>query len=79
MRNPWYKWYDGDPIGKPRIIEYVVGFYENGKCYDEMRCAPENIGKVMPYLMAQDCKVFAVFGKNEIYELKFERKEKEND
>lgn len=69
MRS-WYEWEGDDPVGKPRIKEYVVGFYENGKCYDEARYKPEEVAKAMPYLMQRDCKVFAVFGKNEVYELR---------
>lgn len=67
----WYEWENGNPVGKPRIKEYLVGFYENDKCYDEARFKPEEIAKAMPFLMQEDCKVFAVFGKDEVYELRF--------
>lgn len=68
--NNWYEWGGVDPVGKPRIKEYLVGFYENGKCYDEARYKPEEVAKAMPYLMEENCKVFAVFPDHEIYELK---------
>ncbi len=69
MSWSWYRFEEGNPKGIPRIQEYIVGFYEAGKCYDEARYKPEEVALVMPYLMADDCKVFAVFGKDEIYEL----------
>lgn len=70
--NSWYEWDGVDPVGKPRIREYIVAFYEDGKCYDEARFQPEDISKAMPFLMQEDCKVFAVFGDDgkEIYELR---------
>lgn len=66
----WYEWDGIDSVGKPRIKEYLVGFYENGKCYDEARFEPEEVAKAMPFLMREDCKVFAVFSKDEVYELR---------
>lgn len=67
----WYRFKKNNPVGIPRIKEYLVGFYDRqtGKCYDEARYTPDEVAKAMPYLMEPFTKVFAVFDKNEIYEL----------
>lgn len=69
--NSWYRFEKDNPIGIPRIKEYLVGFYDEqtGKCYDEARYKPDEVAKVMPYLMVPFVKVFTIFSKDEIYEL----------
>lgn len=65
----WYRFVDGK--GVPRIKEYQVGFYDErtGKCYDETFYEPDQANEVMPYLLEPFCKVFAVFSKDEVYEI----------
>lgn len=69
----WYGYANEEAI--PRIKEYQVAFYDerNGKCYDEIYYQPNEVECVMPYLLEPFCKVFAVFSKDEVYEITAER------
>lgn len=67
----WYRFDKDNPVGIPRIKEYIVAFYDErtGECYDEARYAPEDLYKAMCYTMEPLCKVFAVLDERELYEL----------
>lgn len=69
----WYHYTKG--VGVSRLQEYQVAFYDerSGKCYDESYYQPSEVECVMPYLLEPFCKVFAVFGKDEVYEITAER------
>lgn len=69
----WYRFEKGNPVGTPRIKEYRVCYYENGKCTDELTFGPIEAAKVMPYTLEKEFQVYAVFDKNEAYQIKLER------
>lgn len=55
------------------VKEYLVCFYEDGKCYDEARYAPEDLLKAITYLGFESdreyCRVFVIFKDEEVFEL----------
>lgn len=72
----WYGYANG--IGIPRIKEYQVGFYDErtGECYDEAFYKPDEIDKAITYVGEPFCKVFAIFSKDEVYEITATRVER---
>lgn len=72
----WYRYIDG--IGVPRIKEYQVAFYDEytGNCYDEAFYKPDEIDKAIPYITEPYCKLFAIFSKDEVYEITATRVER---
>lgn len=65
----WYRFVNGKGI--PRIKEYQVAFYDErtGNCYDEIFYEPNQINQAITYVGEPFCKVFAIFSKDEVYEI----------
>lgn len=72
----WYRFVNGKGIS--RLKEYQVGFYDErtGEVYDETYYEPNQANEVMPYLLEPFCKVFAIFSKDEVYEITATRVER---
>lgn len=68
MRS-WYDFSDSSGVGKLAVKELLVGFYENGKCYDECRFSPDNALTALTFLGVDQCKVFVIFNNEDILEL----------
>lgn len=79
----WYRFEKGNPIGIPRVKEYLIAFYDmtkNGECFDESHCPPDEIAKVIPFVETVEdihnndrSKVFVLFDNDDVYELKLEK------
>lgn len=50
-----------DEMGNAKQCYYLVSFWENGSCYDELRFYPGDEAKVFKYIGCNGIKVEAVF------------------
>lgn len=58
-----------DEMGNAKQCYYLVSFWENGSCYDELRFYPGDEARVFKYIGCDGIKVEAVFLNGDVYEL----------
>ena len=79
----WYRFFKDKVKGQLKIDKAQVAWYDmtnNGRCFDEDFCSPDEIDKVITYVETIEdmgnrdrSKVFVHFDNGDIYELNMEK------